>query len=152
MNPTAAWIVIGFALLDCAQGLLCRQCFSLSGWDECERTARDNLCTTVGVNTAHLNLLHENPTLALGNHSQFRCFKYQARLSRHNDKGLVDVYGRGCTFVRADFCSGWKPSVAVKQCDLCDDRNLCNAGLASWPSTIAVVCLTVISLTNILLQ
>ncbi|XP_039443855.1 uncharacterized protein LOC120423937 isoform X1 [Culex pipiens pallens] len=121
---TAAVILLDSA----AQGLLCRQCFSLVSWDDCERVARDNLCTTVGVNTSNLNLLHENPTLALGNLSEFRCYKYQARINRHNDRGLVTGYGRGCTFAVGDFCSGWKPAVAVKQCDVCDDRDLCNRG------------------------
>lgn len=117
-----------YQLPPAAQGLLCRQCFSLVSWDDCERVARDNLCTTVGVNTSNLNLLHENPTLALGNLSEFRCYKYQARINRHNDRGLVTGYGRGCTFAVGDFCSGWKPAVAVKQCDVCDDRDLCNRG------------------------
>lgn len=128
----ATWIHFATAVLvlldSVAHGLLCRQCFSLDGWDECDRVARDNLCTTVGVNTSHLNLLHENPTLALGNLSEFRCYKYQARINRHNDRGLVTGYGRGCTFAAGDFCSGWKPAVAVKQCDVCDDRDLCNRG------------------------
>uniref|UniRef100_A0A8D8GRE3 (northern house mosquito) hypothetical protein n=1 Tax=Culex pipiens TaxID=7175 RepID=A0A8D8GRE3_CULPI len=129
----ATWIrftlTAAVILLDSAvHGLLCRQCFSLVSWDDCERVARDNLCTTVGVNTSNLNLLHENPTLALGNLSEFRCYKYQARINRHNDRGLVTGYGRGCTFAVGDFCSGWKPAVAVKQCDVCDDRDLCNRG------------------------
>ncbi|KXJ72356.1 hypothetical protein RP20_CCG018297 [Aedes albopictus] len=109
-----------------SHALLCRQCTSLVSWDDCERATRDNLCTAQGVSASHLGWLHDNPSLQVGNHSRFACFKYVARVNRRNDKGLTTVYSRGCTFAINDFCGGWKPSVAVKACDVCSDREMCN--------------------------
>ncbi|XP_055539305.1 uncharacterized protein LOC129726517 [Wyeomyia smithii] len=136
-----SWLVIALlvSLGESASGLLCRQCFSLYGWDECEETARDIRCTTQGVTSSHLNLLHQNPSLAVGNHSEFSCFKYQARINRYNDRGLVTGYGRGCTFAVTDFCTGWKQAVAIKQCDVCSDRDLCNSGRLSVGSVYLLV-------------
>ncbi|EAT32668.1 AAEL015114-PA [Aedes aegypti] len=128
-----------------SSALLCRQCFSLIGWEDCERAARDNLCTAQGVSSSHQGWLHDNPSLLVGNHSRFSCFKYVALVNRHNDKGLVKAYGRGCTFAINDFCEGWKPSVAVKSCNVCSDRDMCNGGFRNCHPSIGIVSLLLVS-------
>ncbi|XP_058120141.1 uncharacterized protein LOC131262207 [Anopheles coustani] len=117
-------LVLLAALVGNGSALLCRNCVSSSSFDHCETMGQVVQCNASIVNANHATFYPDNPTLAEGNGTEFKCYRIQVnRLFANGTATNLHSFARGCTFNTTNFCAGWVSSLNVTGCGTCMTDN-----------------------------
>uniref|UniRef100_A0A182PSZ2 UPAR/Ly6 domain-containing protein n=1 Tax=Anopheles epiroticus TaxID=199890 RepID=A0A182PSZ2_9DIPT len=128
--------------------LKCRNCLSSKSFDECEKMGGIVECNATIVNTNHETFKPENPTLPVGNWTEFKCYRFEvARLYPNNSDTGLRGYGRGCTFLQVNFCNGWSSSLNFTNCSTCTTDN-CDENPSIIPTASPGVTTTTLPVTS----